>query len=285
MNKTITDKIKDHLSEEDLKLFESAVEKMISDKVNQIVALKEEEIKTKTDELAEKYVTEEVAKRLEEEKAKLVESYDAKLESIETKVVSKLDSFFDHVISEQISDEMLEKVAINEALMPVVNGIKKVYSENFIELNSDATVQIKESESKVKKLETQLSESIAKTIDLEGKLEKAASMLLISEKVEGMVTSEKDRVVKMFKGKKFSEVEEKIDTFIEIIKESKKETRKPIGESKIEKTSSKTLEESIDKSDKVIIEEHAKKTMPKVAVVEETKTETPIELKANNYLY
>lgn len=50
----ITDKIKEILSEEDLKVFEEALEKMINEKVGEKVSLKEEELKQKYEEISEK---------------------------------------------------------------------------------------------------------------------------------------------------------------------------------------------------------------------------------------
>lgn len=279
MSKSVTEKIKELLPAEELVIFESSIEKMITDKVTDMVALREEELKKEYDSLAEAYVVKEVEKRSAEEKAKLVEEYDSKLTILENKIVGKIDSFFDHVISEQISDQMLEKIAINEALSPIVEGIKKVYSENFIQLNSDASVKLQESADKVKKLETQLSESMNKLMESEKRLEKTAGYLLISEKTQGMLPSEKDRVIKMFKGKNFEDVKQGVDTFVEFIKESKKTSGKVITESvkPSEKvvTKKKTLDESIDSKDNIDPKRFV--DVPKVS-----KDETPTMSKSAN---
>ena len=273
----ITDKIKEILSEEDLKVFEEALEKMINEKVGEKVSLKEEELKQKYEEISEKYVTEEVEKRLTEAKVKLVEDYDSKLTNLEKKVVSKLDSFFDHVIAEQISDQMIEKIAINEALLPVVDGIKKVYSENFIELNSDSSKKIAEAKSKIQKLEKQLSESMAKLMQSEERLEKTATYLLISEKTEGMLPSEKEKVVKLFKDKHFTEVKEKIDTFVGMLKESTKSTPK-VEYKKVQKK--KILDESVDVNDNV----DPKKVVEQPKVVKEEVEVNSTTKIANRYM-
>lgn len=267
MSKKITDKIREILTPKDLEIFESAIETMVKEKV----ALAEEELKTKYDDLAEKYVAKTVSEKLESEKAKLVEEYDTKLESLEKKIVTKLDSFLDHVISEQISDETLEKIALNEVSLPVIDGIKKVFSENHIELQSEGTKMIEEAQKAKTDLEKQLSESIAKNMELEERLEKTATYLLISEKTEGLTDTQKKRVVKMFKDKSFDEVKDKIDTFVEMVKETVEKKEEKVEES----TEHKTVDAVITEEDH--IEE------PKKKVVTEEKEFTYTET-ANRYL-
>jgi len=238
MSKNITQKIRELLTPEDLKLFESAVDSMIEEKteakLSDLIQLKEDELKTKYEGLAEEYVSAEVSKRLTEEKANLVESYDKKLSLLEQKVVTKLDSYLDHIISEQISDEMLEKVAINETLQPVVEGIRAVFSDNHLKLNSKAQATIDSLTSGMSDVKGELSESIEKTIQLETKLEQSAVYLLISEKTNGLKKSDKQKVVEMFKTKEFDEVEKNIDNYLQLIKESDSiKSKKPVKKTSV----------------------------------------------------
>lgn len=240
MSKNITQKIRELLTPEDLKVFESAVDGMIEEKtqakLSDLIALKEEELKTKYEGLAEEYVSKEVDKRVTGETAKLVESYDKKLSLLEQKVITKLDSYLDHVISEQISDEMLEKVAINETLQPVVEGIRAVFSDNHLKLNSKAQATIDSLKSDVDEVKSELSESIEKNIQLETKLEQSAVYLLISEKTNGLKKSDKQKVVEMFKSKDFDEVEKNIDNYLSLIKESESiKTKKPTKKTSVKK--------------------------------------------------
>lgn len=263
MSKKITEKIKEMLTPEDLKVFEAAVEKMVSTRVK----LKEEEIKAKYDELAEEYVSKKVNEELETAKASLIEEYDAKLKNIEQKVVTKLGSFLDHVIVEQISEESIEKLAINEIAMPVVEQIRKVFTNNYVELDTDGAGLLKVEQKKVAKLENELSEAHAKIMESEERLEKSATFLLISEKTQGLTGSQKQRVAKMFKNKKFEEVKEGIDTFVEMVKESN--TPRPKSEGK------GTLDEIITEEDNIGEEKK---------VVQEEKQEFSFAEKANRYL-
>jgi hypothetical protein len=275
MSKKITQKLKEILSPEDLKVFEGAIESMIVDRVNtkleSLVNLKEEELKKKYDKIAEDFVKEEVEKRSNEEKTKLVETYDTKLANLEKKIVSKLDSFLEQVIVEQISDELLNKIAINETLLPVVNNIKKIFTEGHIELDSEGENIVKDLSIKVEKSNKDLSESIAKCVALEGKLEKASTFLMISEKTSGLTNTDKKQVVEMFKDKKFDEVEKKIDDYIVLIKEG---TNKKFKKA----TESKKIENVISENDKVAT---PKKTVIKEEIVEK---DTLSDF-ANKYLF
>lgn len=275
MSKKITQKIKDLLTQEDLKVFESAIESMISERVKSklgdLVVLKEEELKKQYDVMAEEYVEKELAKQLEEAKAKLMETYDGKLSNVEKKIVAKLDSFLEHVVMEQISDEIVEKVAINETLLPLVNNIKSAFAQTHIELNSDGEKKIAELTESNEIKDKQISENLAKVVELEERLEKSAIFLMISEKSAGLTNSQKKKVVGMFKDKNFEEVESKIDDYVTLIKE---------GEFK--KTEEK-LDESQKSVDDVISEEDGLKEEPKTVIKEEEEIKETISDVANRF--
>jgi hypothetical protein len=240
MKELITEKIKGLLTPEDLAIFETAMSKLVSDSV----ALRETELKAEYDQLSESYCAKRIAEDTEKVKSTLIEEYDLKLENLEQKVVARLTSFIDHLITEQISDKAIEKIAISEVASPIVEKIRKIYAESFITLDTDGSTQIKESEKRLKALETQLSEAISNKMELQDKLDQTASYLLISEKTSGLMESQKERVVKMFKGKKFSDVSGQIDNFIGVIKESRT----------FPKTEKKTIDAVLDESDCIVPE-------------------------------
>jgi hypothetical protein len=241
----ITDKIKEILTPEDLKVFEAGVEKMIETRVGLI----ESELKDKYDKLAEEYVAKKLVEELDKAKAQLVEDYDAKIKNIEKKVVTKLGSFLDHVIMEQISDETLEKIAINEVALPIVNGIKSILESNYIDVNTDGSALLKAEQTKVERLTKELSEAHGKIMESEDRLQKSASFILISEKTQGMTGTQKKRVVNLLKSKSFDEINESIEDVVSIVKESANiVVPKEINESKA------VIDEIITEDD-VIVEE------------------------------
>ena len=242
MENKITDKIKEVLTPEDLKLFEGSMSKLVSD----AVALRESEIKAEYDDLSEKYCAKRIAEETEAVKSTLIEEYDTKLENLEQKVVARLTSFIDHLVTENAVEETIEKIAISEVASPIVDKIRKVYAEHFISLDTEGSTQIKESVETVKKLQKQLSEAISDKMNLQEKVDKTAGYLLISEKVGGLNESHKERVVKMFKDKKFEEISEQIDNFIGLIKESKV--------TPVKTEQKKTMESIISENDGTVVE-------------------------------
>jgi hypothetical protein len=263
MSKKITDKIKELLTAEDFKTLEEAINK----KLEQAVALKEQELKDKYDKLADEYVQKTVTENTEKNKATLIEEYDTKIKNIEKKVVTKLGSFLDHVISEQITTEAIEKLAINEIAMPVLEGIKKVFASNYVELDTDGSALIKQEQKKNSDLQKKLDEVTSKLMESEDRAQSAATFLLISEKTEGLTKTQKGRVVSMFKSKKFDEVESNIDSFVDLVKEST-ETVKP-------KVAGKGTMDEIVSEEKIVEQK---------PVIKEDDEEIPMASKANRFL-
>ena len=279
MSQKITEKIRELLTDEDLAVFESAVEGMIEDRATAKVELKETELKEKYEKLSEEFVATEVETRLTDEKAKIVETYDKKLSLLEQKVVGKLDSFLDHVIVEQISDELLEKIAINETLAPVVEGIRKVFGDNYLQLNSNPQVKIDELTSKVEETKSDLSESIEKRMELEAQLEKSAVYLLISEKTNGLKASDKQKVVEAFKDCEFEKAKKDINDFVSLIKEStevKHQKRKVIKEVK------NTVKQKVASVNEGTVVDNKDKKASNPAIEEDTGS-SMMDI-ANNYL-
>jgi len=262
MSEKITDKIKKLLSAEDLKVFEEAVSK----KIEQAVALKEQELKDKYDKLAEEYVSKKLAEETEKYKATLIEEYDGKLKNIEKKVVTKLGAFLDNVINEQISNEAIEKLAINEIALPVLEGIKKVFATNYVELDTDGSALLKLEQKKNADLEKKIGDITSKLMESEERAQTAATYLIISEKTEGLTKSQKARVVNMFKTKKFDDVQGNIDSVVDIIKESKDTPVKTNDKGTI---------------DEVITEDKLPEEKP---VIKEEKEEFTFASKANRFL-
>lgn len=220
----VAEKIKDILSPDDLKIFESAIESMINDKVTSRVAeqmtLKESEIESKYSLASEKYIAEKVTVELQKKTAELVSENNQKLANLEKKVTARLSGFVDKMVAENISDDLLEKVAINEIAVPVLEGIRNVFKKNSIVLEDGSKSAIAEAATKVSKLETQLSESITKSMEMEHRLEKASVFLIISENTNGMTASQKRKVVEQFKDSTFAECDSKIGAYVSLIKEA-----------------------------------------------------------------
>lgn len=232
----ILKKFKDVLTEEDLKSFQEEITKFLTEESEKRSKLLYEEKVKELEANTEKYLDE--AK--EEIKKTLIEDYDKKMEELEEKLVIALDTFCDKHIAEKISNDLISKIAINETLLPVVNGIKKVFENSHLELDTEGTGIVKKLQEEKENLSKQLSETIAEKltiieekIKLSESLEKISVKSLILEKVEGLSDEQKERVVKMFENKKFDEVKSNIDSMIDLVI---KEEVKPNPDSKDTKT-------------------------------------------------
>ena len=212
---SVTKKIEEILSPADLKSFEEGIERMITNRVEKGVAEKvavmETELKQKYDIISEQYVEKKLVTELEKKSAELVAENDQKIADLEKKVVSRLGSFLDRVVTENISDAILEKVAINEVALPILEKVRAVFTEGYVEINSDSQKKIDEATVKADKTEKQLSESISKNMVLEERLEKLAVFLMISERTQGLEPALKKQVVEEFKTRQFDVVDAKID--------------------------------------------------------------------------
>lgn len=233
----IYEALKDVLSPEQLDEFKTEVQQAIDESVKakvdaEIVRLEEKAeeyvglvVEEKTNELTTK-AEEFVALQLEEKKAELIKEYDEKLEQLETTVVESLDRFLDSEISEKISDSLLESVAQHQALRPLVDGMKKLFEDHYVALDSDGSKVIVKLQEENSKLEDKLSEAIAEKLELSELAESAAIELLVREKTEELSIGQSSKVKMFFEGKSFDEVSSKIDSYINLIseEEDKEET-------------------------------------------------------------
>tara|TARA_R110001606_G_scaffold88448_6_gene199285 strand:- start:11206 stop:12030 length:825 start_codon:yes stop_codon:yes gene_type:complete len=231
----IYDNLKDVLSPEQLNEFKTQVSKLVDDSVAEKVLAEQ----VRLEEKAEEYVSLMIAEKTEEleEKAEefcemqiseatqeLIEEYDIKMEDFESTVVESLDRFLDSEISEGISDELVESIAEYEALMPIVEGIKGLFENNYVALDTEGSSKLAKIQEEKEELEEQLSESIAQKMELAQLAEKAATELLIKEKSDELTISESEKVATFFSDKSFDDVSDKIDGYIRLISEEDSST-------------------------------------------------------------
>jgi hypothetical protein len=206
-------KLEGVLQEADLNEIKKAIEDKIIEEASKMADLMVEEKVNELEKLSEEYVEQRIA----EEKVKLEESKKADLELMESNLVENLDKFLDSEISNNISDEMLTKIAVNETLAPVVDGIRKVFEENHISLDSEGAVVIKEATEKLAMLESDNSKLIAEKMELNDKVALFEKAELLDSKVEGLSEDQQKRVFMMFESATISDINNKIDSFIDLV--------------------------------------------------------------------
>lgn len=210
----IFDKLKDlGLSEENL----VEIKTSFKDQVDEAVALK---LTTES----EKIVLSEAEKsgrKLEEEmeafKVSLTAEYDNKMIALDEKLVDALDQFLDSEISEKISDSMLEKIAINETLVPLFSDLRSLFEEKYIEMDTEGEGILRSAKKEIETLEDSVSTEISEKIDLKKELDITKAKLTIATKTAGLTQNESDRVEKFLSGKSLAEVTKTIDNLIEVV--------------------------------------------------------------------
>ena len=211
-------------------LAEEFTEREIATRLDEAVAKMEEDYAEKTERFkaaavekiegyAEKYVAEQVATIVDSKLQMIDEEYERELTKLEETVISDLDKFLDIEISTKISDELLESIAINETFKPIIGGIKSLFESHFVSLDVDSQEIVKTAEAKATKMTDKLNDSYSEKIALQGKIDELQTSLLIAKKTDGLTSSAKAKVRSMFEGKEYSEVNKKIDTFIEVLEE------------------------------------------------------------------
>jgi len=226
----LTEKLKDVLKPEDLVELEDGIKAMVSEQVKLRVEEKTIELEKK----AEDFCEQEISKKVEEEKESLIEEYEKKMEDLENNMVEKLDKFLDTVITEQISEESIKKIALNETYEPIIEGIKDLFENKYVSLNTDGEQLVKEQKDEVSRLKDENSKLIKEKIELSELAESGAIKLLIAEKTDGLTDTQKERVNTFCENKTFDEVESQIDSFVEIVEEKNDDSEK------------ETLDETVD---------------------------------------
>lgn len=213
-------KFKDTLTPEDFAQLEESITTMVEslseEKAKVLTEAKVDEINS----IAEDYCEKTIKEKVEEHKAQLDEEYKSKLNKLEETFLNRLDAFLETEINENISDALLEKIAINETLLPIVDGVKKLFEERYVSLDIKGHGLLKKAVTEIDTLQGQVSESIKGKMDLVTENENLKAKLLIAEKTIGLTEKETSRVKVFFEGKSHDEIETRIDDMIDLIRES-----------------------------------------------------------------
>ena len=238
----ILKKLKGIMTEEDLTKFESAVKDMIDEKVNILVESKTSELEAK----AEEFCVKEVNERMKVEKENLIEEYDSKLEKFENNLVEKLDLFLETEVTNNISDDMIKKIAINETYRPIVEDIAKIFEEKYVALDTEGYGILKEAKEEIVKLEEEVSNNIADKMELQTENDKQKSVILYLERVEGLSKTHKSKVLTMIEGKQYADVKKTINSVIDlVVEQEEKPAKKKIVTEVVEEEETAVVEETV----------------------------------------
>jgi hypothetical protein len=229
----IFDKLKElGLTEENLVDLKTSIKDQVSEAVEAKVTEETDKIRLAEEEKYQRKLEEETASV----KASLTEQYDAKMVELEEKLVDALDQFLDSEISENISDSMLEKIAINETLVPLFSDMRALFEEKYIEMDTEGEGILRAAKEEIETLEDKVSSEISEKMDMKKELEDTKAKLIIATKTAGLTENQTDRVEKFLSGKSLAEVEKTIDNLIEVVTE----------DTEAEVQESENLQENVD---------------------------------------
>ena len=269
------DKLSDVVESKDLSILGKALDGAIEEGVKAEVDAAIEEVSAKSEELLEakgkELVKEYLAEKVELEakveahgkelvvefqefKDKLVEEYLEEKEELQGLVMETLDEYLVSQINENINSDLLDKIAINECLTPVVDGVMKVFAENYVELGTDVESLKESHKAEVAKLEDRLNESIQANIENEKLIEESAKVDLIAKETAGLNESQVEKVMVMFAESSFNDVKGKLSAFIDLISEEVTEESMIESEGPVEGETITESAEPVSEEDETIQE-------------------------------
>jgi len=182
------------------------------------------------------------------ERSILITEYDGKLQQLEERTIETVSEILETHVKDQISDSLLENVAMVEAFAPVITGMRKVLVENGIDFSKSNFMN--DTITQLKKDQNDLMESVS---GLTSQLDKTTAYLLMSENTRTLSDESRKLLFESFKGMKYAEIKPRLDSQVKILKESEEAAAKLM------------LRESEDTKKKAILKESS--TKPAVATV------------------
>lgn len=211
---------------------QTQLEEGITALIKEKVESREEELKKKYAKLSENYVAEEVEKQLVEEKKKLEEQYKNDLKLFESECTEALDKWLESEISEKINEKELHRIAVNETYGPVVEGIKKLFKENSLELDSEADTLVKDVRKENEQLKEEYNKVVEEKLELAKAAETGAIKLRVLKAVNGLNEDQAAIIWDRAKDKDFDIIDEEVDIWVEsIVEKEKNDDRKELNES------------------------------------------------------
>ena len=153
------------------------IKSSVDEEVSKRVAVKEDELVKKLTESSEAFIEEQLSERIAEKEKELEEKAMEEKVQFEEKMVNYLDMFLENEINANISDEVVEKVALKEVFEPIVTGIKALYEENGLFIESSDEKIVENLQKQVDEYKTKLADKINENVELAQIGEQAAAKL------------------------------------------------------------------------------------------------------------
>ena len=166
-----------------------------------------------------------VVSRLNEEVERVHNEYAATLseevEAVKTQLAEQVDEYLTYAVQSWIDANQLqvESGLKSEIAESVVEGLKKVFLENHIEVPEEKIDVVDSMASELDSMEAKLNEQIDKNVELTAQVGALVKNGIVNELAEGLASTEKEKLVGLSEGVEF-ENEESFRNKVEMLKES-----------------------------------------------------------------
>ena len=192
-----------------------------------------EEFKERASTLFEAAVT----SRIIVETARLEEEFETKIEEniaeINEELTSKIDSYLDYVVEQWMEENAvaIESTLRNEVMEEFIDGMKKLFTEHYIDVPQEKINVIETLASKVEELEAKLDEQIIENTEIKRSLVDVEKNNVFELFSDNLTLSQKEKFAALSEGIDFDGDLEVYAKKLEIIKEAYFSTEKGISSS------------------------------------------------------
>ena len=165
-----------------------------------------------------------VVSRLNEELGRMHDEYakvlEEEIETVKSDLAEKVDDYLSYSVKNWIDTNSLaiEHGIKNEMAENVLDGIKKVFVENHIELPEEKLDLVDEMTSQLDQMETKLNQSIEENVTLNKEIGTYIKNGIVNEASEGLTLSQREKLSALAEAVEFNDAEsyrKQIDTLRE----------------------------------------------------------------------
>lgn len=166
-----------------------------------------------------------VCEQLEEQYAAILEQVT---EQIQEEMTEKVDDYLNYMVEEWVRENeiAIETGLRSELVEDFIGGLKKLFTEHYIEIPDDKVNVVEELASKVEELETSLNEEIARNVEMKKALSEQFRQNVVRQVAEGLTETQVEKLVSLAEGVDFTSEKEFKDSIVSI-RESYFPTNKP----------------------------------------------------------
>ena len=166
-----------------------------------------------------------VVSKLNEELDRMHEDYakalDTEIETVKTELAEKVDDYLTYAVESWMKKNSLQVESGIKAEMgeQVLNGLKQVFVENYIELPDEKVDLVDDLQGQLNTMESKLNESIEENVGLSKKVGGYIKNGIVTEIAEGLSLSQKEKLVSLAEAVEF-ENEESFKAKVSTLRES-----------------------------------------------------------------